>query len=330
MRIQKLDNSKDCTSELEKFISVWNDESQSITQLSSGSTGPPKAIEIPKWKMEASAKMTGDFLDLDNCESALLCMSTGYIGGKMMVVRSMRYNLTLYVTNVTRNPLKNLAHGIDFVAMVPLQVEETVQENPEKLNLIKHLIIGGAPVSDKLIEKIKNFNCNAYSTFGMTETVSHIALRNLKDKNEPYRAIGNTQFSTIDDCLVIDSKELKIKGLKTTDIVNLIDKKSFHWLGRSDFAINSGGVKIHPEKVERKIANVLNSTDFIIGELPDQKLGSKVVFIGEQHLDTDNLKEQIDKVLTKYERPKAYFFISSLIKTPSGKIDRNKTTAEIL
>lgn len=329
MLIQKLDNSIDNTDDLQSFISIWYDDNQSITQLSSGSTGPPKAIEIPKWKMEASARMTGNFLDLDNCESALLCMSTEYIGGKMMVVRSLMYNLTLYVTNVTRNPLKNLVHPIDFVAMVPLQVEETLQENPEKLNLIKHLIIGGAPVSDELIEQINKYNCSAYSTFGMTETVSHIALRNLNNKNEPYRVIGNTRLSTIDDCLIIDSEELKIKGLKTTDIVDLIDEKSFHWLGRADFVINSGGVKIHPEKVERKISNAIQSTDFIIGQIPDQKLGSKVIFIGEKYLESTNLKEKIDKVLTKYERPKDYFFISSLIKTPSGKIDRNKTTAEI-
>lgn len=330
MRLQKLDNFTDNIDEVQSFISTWNNESQSITQLSSGSTGPPKAIEIPKWKMEASAKMTGEFLDLNNCESALLCMSTDFIGGKMMVVRSLLFDLTLYVTNVTRNPLKKLSLPIDFVAMVPLQVEETLQENPEKLNYIKHLIIGGAPVSDELIEKIKKFDCNAYSTFGMTETVSHIALRNLKNENEPYRAIGNTILNTEGNCLVIDCEELDIKGLKTTDIVELLDEKSFHWLGRADFVINSGGVKIHPEEVERKVANIIESTDFIISQIEDQKLGSKVVFIGEKYLDTPDLKDKVEKELSKYERPKAYFFISSLIKTASGKIDRNKTTAEIL
>lgn len=330
MRIQQLDKSEDNLEEIRSFIATWENDIQSITQLSSGSTGPPKAIEIPKWRMEASARMTGDFFDLKNCESALLCMSTDYIGGKMMVVRSLLFDLKLYVTKVTRNPLKNLSHAIDFVAMVPLQVEETLQENPEKLNYIKHLIIGGASVSDELIEKISAFKCNAYSTFGMTETVSHIALRNLKNKNEPYRVIGKTQLSTIDDCLVIDNEELQIHGLKTTDIVDLIDEKSFHWLGRADFVINSGGVKIHPEEVERKIKNILDSSDFIISRVPDQKLGSKVIFIGEKHLDTPSLKNKIEKELNNYERPKAYFFISSLQRTPSGKIDRNKTTAKIL
>lgn len=329
MRVEILDASKDSKDEVEEFISIWNNESQSITQLSSGSTGPPKAIEIPKWKMEASAKMTGDFLKLQDCKSALLCMSTGYIGGKMMVVRSLIYDLTLYVTNVTSNPLKNLVHSIDFVAMVPLQVEETLQNNPEKLNLIKHLIIGGAPVSDELIEKIKDFDCNSYSSFGMTETVSHIALKNLKRKEESYKGIGSSKFSVKDNCLVIECEELGIKELKTTDIVELLDDKRFNWLGRADFVINSGGVKIHPEEVERKIKSIINSQDFIISHIDDKKLGSKVVFIGENHLESSNLKEKIDKELTKYERPKDYFFISSLSKTASGKIDRKKTTSQI-
>ena len=329
MRIQTLDSSTEIAQETQDFLTVWNDDSQSIIQLSSGSTGAPKAIEIPKWKMKTSAQMTGDFLNLSSCESALLCMSTNYIGGKMMVVRSQLFDLTLYVTNVTSNPLANLNQPIDFVAMVPLQVEEALQKNPEKLNLIKHLIIGGAPVSDELVEQIQNYSCHAYSTFGMTETVSHIALKNLKEKSAPYRAIGNTKLSTIDDCLVIDNTDLQIYNLKTTDIVELIDEKSFHWLGRADFVINSGGVKIHPEEVERKIKNRIKSTDFIISSLPDQKLGNKVIFIGEKHLDRTELKAEIEQELSKYERPKAYFFISSLKRTASGKIDRIQTTAEI-
>src|SRR5690554_7404662 len=211
MHLKSLNDSKEQVQAVEDFIATWNNDSQSITQHSSGSTGPPKAINIPKWKMKASAKMTGEFLDLKNCKSALLCMSTAYIGGKMMVVRSLLYNLTLYVTNVTRNPLKDLTHAIDFVAMVPLQVEETLQENPEKLNLIKYLIIGGAPVSDELIERIRLFDCIVYSTFGMTETVSHIALKNLKNKEEPFKAIGNTYFSKEDDCLVSSNDSFDIQ-----------------------------------------------------------------------------------------------------------------------
>ncbi|RFC54610.1 AMP-binding protein [Brumimicrobium aurantiacum] len=330
MQIENLDPSSNAILEVKQFISQWKNEETSITQFSSGSTGPPKKIDIPKWKMSASAKMTGEFLKLDKCSTALLCMSSQYIGGKMMIVRALEFNLKLLVTEVSSNPLKSINQNIDFVAMVPLQVEETLQHNPEKLNLIKHLIIGGAPVSDELIEKIQNFKCSAYATFGMTETVSHIALKNLKNKDEPYCAIGKTRLSTEEDCLVINNESLGIKDLKTTDIVELIDEKRFHWLGRADFVINSGGVKIHPEKVEQKIAKTIHSTDFIISSIPDQKLGSKVIFIGTTKLNEDDLKVKVENVLDRYECPKSYFFIPSLIKTASGKIDRNKTTTEIL
>lgn len=329
MELINIDDNINHASKVQDFISSWNNCTESIIQFSSGSTGPPKAIEIPKWKMEASARMTGEFLNLNECTSALLCISEEFIGGKMMIVRSLVYDLKLYLTRVRSNPLKSLTVPIDFVAMVPMQVETVLEENPEKFNLIKHLIIGGGPVSDSLIHKIQEYSCTAYSTFGMTETVSHIALRELKDGPQPYIAIGGTEFSTHDNCLVIDCEDLKIKALKTTDKVHLIDKSSFKWLGRADFVINSGGIKIHPEEVERKIKTVLNSDDFIISKIPDKKLGSKVIFIGEKKLDHPHLKKKIEGVLDKYEYPKVYYFISSLKKTHSGKIDRIKTTLAI-
>lgn len=329
MNIIKVENPIEHIHEINEFIQLWSDSNQSITQQTSGSTGTAKVIEIPKWKMRASAEMTGRFLGLDQCKSSLICMSTKYIGGKMMLVRSILYDLTLYVTNVTRNPLKNINFPIDFAAMVPLQVETILSENPEKLNLIKHLIIGGAPVSDHLIEQLKNYTCQAYSTFGMTETVSHIALRSLKVTNEPYFALGNTHFSTHEDCLVISCEELGIKNLITTDVVELIDNKRFRWLGRADFVINSGGVKIHPEQLEKKISKAIQSERFIISKLPDPQFGEKVIFIGEKDLDTQELKFIIEANVDRYERPKEFYFISSLHKTASGKVDRNKTTQAI-
>lgn len=330
MKIISIDSTTETEEEIAAFNALWNDENQAIRQKTSGSTGTPKVIEIPKWKMKNSAKMTGEFFDLNNCKTALICLSPNYIGGKMMLVRSILYNLTLIVTNVTRNPLKNVTSEVDFAAMVPLQVKTILEESPEKLNLIKYLIIGGAPVSDDLIQKISQYNCKAYSTFGMTETVSHIALRELKNIDEPYKVVGNTSLSLENDCLVITNKELEIHQLKTNDIVELVDDRTFFWKGRADFVINSGGVKVHPEEVEQKIKNVLYSENFIISWLPDDKLGSKVVFIGENDLNTADIQEKIEKTVNKYEKPKAYYYISELIKTPSGKIDRIKTRAAIL
>lgn len=298
-----------------------------IVQNTSGSTGKPKAIEIPKWKMEASAKMTGNFLHLSSFRSALLCISPNYIGGKMIAVRSLIFQLKMFLVPVNSRPLQHLDFPIDFAAMVPLQIEETLKHEPEKFNLLRCIIIGGAPLSEKIAQQLQAFDCAFYATFGMTETVSHIALRNLKQENASYVGTGNVSFETEDGCLTISSEELKIERLKTNDVVTLLDTKQFIWKGRADFVINSGGVKIHPEEVEQKIRSVFPSENtFVITSLPDERLGSKVVFVGTKEWEhADRLENKIAEIVAKYERPKAYFFIASIPQTPGGKVDRKAT-----
>lgn len=329
MQLINLDSSKTNILNVINFILQWNNGKDSINQQTSGSTGKAKTIKLPKWKMQNSAEMTGEKLGLYKMKNALICMNSNYIGSKMMIVRALRYNLDLIVTEVTSNPLKNIDFPIDFAAMVPFQVEEIIRQNPEKLNLIGTLIIGGASVSTQLEQKLKKFNCIAYSTFGMTETVSHIALKDLKIENSPFRVIGNTVLSVQNDCLVISNENLGIEKLKTNDIVELIDEKSFFWKGRADFIINSGGVKINPEVVEEKIKNALLINNFVISSLPDDKLGNAVIFIGEEDLKTNDLQKKIEGIVDVYERPKTYYFIPSLVRTASGKINRLQTLKTI-
>lgn len=329
--IKVIGNSKKEETKVKEFLHIWKNDEKNIIQQTSGSTGKPKSIVISKWKMKASAEMTGQYLQLSKCKTALLCMDMQYIGAKMMVVRSLLYQLQLYVVPVNSLPLEHISFHIDFVAMVPYQVEKTLQHHPEKLNLITHLIIGGAPVSEHLRRALKDYSCNTYATFGMTETVSHIALKILKEKNAPYEATGNAIFTIQNDCLVIDSQELKINQLKTNDIVELVDDQHFFWKGRSDFIINSGGVKIHPEIVEQKIQHRFPHAHFIISSQPDVNWGEKVIFIGEFELQSLlNLNEEIEKIVNQYEKPKAYFFVKRLAKTASGKIDRIATRNSIL
>ena len=210
--------------------------------------------------------------------------------------------------------------------MVPLQVSETIERQPEKLNLIRHLIIGGAPVSRKLAEALQQFNCTAYSTYGMTETVSHIALKKLGQKEKAFKGIGNTTFETKNDSLVIHSPELGIESLKTNDIVKLENNKEFHWLGRSDFTINTGGVKVQPEMIEDKLSLILPKDSFIISSLSDEKLGSKVILIAEEKIKALIDISIFDQYLDRFEIPREVFFVEELIKTASGKVDRISTT----
>lgn len=322
MKYKILTNNKETISDYKRFIDVWSNASNSIQQQSSGSTGSPKLIEIPKWKMEASAKMTGAFFNLERMNKSLLCISPNYIGGKMMIVRSIIFNLELHVADISSNPIKDLNEFIDFAAMVPLQVDTILNENPEKLDLIKYLIIGGAPVSLELEKRIQDRKCIAYSTYGMTETISHIALKKLDDKNTPFRSIGKTSFKENDGELIINSPELKIRDLQTNDIVELIDEKNFYWKGRKDFVINSGGIKIHPEIIEQKIKNEIKMNGFIVSSVSDVTYGEKIIIICEKNVHSELLKFIDNWSFDRYSKPKEIYAIDQLPLTKSGKIDR--------
>lgn len=327
MRVTNLQNSAETQSDYSKFLDEWNNSVSFVAQQTSGSTGKPKIIRLEKSKMRASAKMTGNFLHLATKKNALLCISPKYIGGKMMIVRALEYDLDLVIGPVTANPLKELTEKIDFAAMVPLQLQTVLEESPEKLALIDTIIVGGAPVSAELKAKIPNGKTAIYSTFGMTETVSHIALCPLHEKSETYSAIGDASFSlTPDDRLIIHAPELEIDALVTNDIVHLNNNHSFQWLGRADFVINSGGVKIHPEKVEEALRPFID-TDFIVTGLPDKKLGEKLLLIAEKSIDLDALQTQV-KDIPKYHFPKENR-VGKIHYTANNKVDRIATKKHI-
>ena len=325
MEIERLNKSESTFVECKQFIDEWNNEMDYIIQKTSGSTGKPKEIQIKKSQMIASAKATGEFFDMDNLNNVLLCISPSYIGGKMLIIRAISYNLDIICAPIDNNPLKNLNSNVDFVSMVPLQVKETLEKNPEKFDLIKTVIIGGAPVQKDLTERLQDFETKFYSTYGMTETVSHIALKLLKNGNKKFKAVGHTYFEENKGNLVINAPHLGIKSLKTNDVVELYDNKSFEWLGRSDFIINSGGVKVIPEKIEDELSGLLEPDTFLISSKKDKKLGERIILLTTyKDLDINNIKSYLLKKKFKYEIPKEIIVLRELIRLPNGKIDRLK------
>lgn len=310
------------------FIYAWFDNGkQDISIKTSGSTGKPKIIFHNKKHMKASALATCKYFNLNKNKTALLCLPASSIGGAMMIVRALESRMNLIIEKASSNPLKNLKEEIDFVAMTPMQVQKTIIENAEKWLLIKMLIIGGGKVSNSLTKEIIKHNINAFSTFGMTETISHIALNKIGE-NKTYTALENCYFSKDDnDCLIISAKHIGIDSLKTNDIVELYDNKNFKWLGRKDNAIETGGIKIIPEIIEQKIAHLF-TTRFFISSLPDKLLNNKIILLIEnknEHITFAELK----KVLTKYECPKELFLLEKFDETINGKIKRKNTLKQL-
>ena len=332
---------------LEEFLDEWNNDSERVLVHTSGSTGAPKPLWVEKRRMEASARITCDFLGLKEGDTALLCMPLDYIAGKMMVVRSLVRKLKLMVVEPTGHPLAahQLPRGLTFAAMVPMQVYNSLQvpEERERLRQIRHLIIGGGAIDDALARELKDFPNYVWSTYGMTETLSHIALRRLNgaEASEWYTPFDNVRISQSEDgCLVIDAPEVCAERLVTNDIVE-ISQGRFRVVGRKDNVICSGGIKIQAEEVERALKPYLH-VPFMITKRKDSKFGEIVVMMVEcggkrkeergERIE-ESLKTRLQRLcreyLPKYWQPRDFVFVEKIPMTETGKIARKECQCRI-
>ena len=309
--------------DVNQFIADWFSSSDEMVLQTSGSTGTPKSISVKKEWMRNSAELTRKTFGLKKGDSALLCMPMKYVAGKMMVVRSLKLGLELKVIEPSSNPMKGITEKIDFGAMVPLQLENTLND----LDKIKTLIVGGGQVNPKLVEKLQNVSTQVYETYGMTETLTHVAIKPLNgpSKSDVFRALDDIHFELdARECLVIHATALNPEPIVTNDLVDLIDENSFRWLGRYDNVINSGGIKIIPEVVEAKLSSIVPNRRFFIAGKSDKSLGEKVVLVVEgKSMDISC------KSLDKFEQPKEIHFIPEFVETKSGKIHRQTTLSLI-
>ena len=295
---------------LDEFLEEWNNPSPYVHVQTSGSTGTPKPMLVEKQRMLNSARITCDFLGLREGDTALLCMSLDYIAGKMMVVRSIERGLKLTTVEPSGHPLATPHSPLDFAAMVPMQVYNSlqVQEEKERLMRIRHLIIGGGAIDDALAAALRTFPNHVWSTYGMTETLSHIALRRLNgpEASEWYTLVCPSRLVTND-----------IAELSSGTVPNM----KFRILGRKDNVICSGGIKIQIETVERQLRPHLQAP-FLITKRPDAKFGEAVVLLTEGAVDEG--RRVCAQVLPKYNQPKAYLHVDKIPLTATGKPARKE------
>lgn len=298
-----------------KFLYEWLNKESFVFVKTSGSTGKPKKIVLDKNAMIASAKATGLFFNLQPKNSTLLCLSADYIAGKMMIVRAITLGLHLDTIEPNSNPLSNKKY--DFVAMVPMQVANSL----EQLHLVETLLIGGTKVSYQLTQQILKTNCKVFESYGMTETISHIAIKQIGAKE--FTVLPNVTISLDDrNCLVIEALALSPDKIITNDIVEILNETQFILKGRIDNVINSGGVKIFPEEIEEKLSKYISTLFFIASE-SDEKFGEKVILVIEGK--PFEIDVTIFSDLSKYQMPKKIVFVDKFIETDTNKINRKKT-----
>lgn len=315
------------------FLKDWYNNSPVILQNTSGSTGEAKTISLAKQAMRNSAHKTLHFFELKPLHTALLSLSADYIAGKMMIVRAIEGKLNLLLTEPTGTPeIPN--RKINFAAMVPLQVKQLLQRTDQFKN-ISILIIGGAEVDNELLSSFEQLSTKVYATYGMTETCSHIAVKALNGNNreDTYSVMEGVKITLNDrNCIVIHAPYISDKPFITNDIGKIQPDGKFEWLGRADFVINSGGIKVNPEKLEQKIHEYVSREGYIV-PLPDPKLGQKIVFVVEGIITPvwgEETRTLLREKLGAQLSPKAVISLEKFPRTQNMKIDRKRLISEVL
>ena len=326
---------------VKSFALAWLSDKQEFEFQTSGSTGNPKKIIFTRQQMQASARLTQQTFDLKPGQNALLCLDPDFVAGKMMMVRALEIGMNLIVVEPSANPLEELAfqQPIELAAFVPYQLSAILKNHntQEKLNNMAKAILGGAASSQALIEDLQDCSTQFYETYGMTETLTHVAIRKLNPPEEAFQTLpGVTVWLNQNMCLSMQLDHLGIDCIETHDIAQLLTPNTFIVTGRYDHVINTAGIKVSPEMLESKIKDIMqqhfNDCAFFIGGVKDNQFGEKVVLFVEHALISDSVKSlvinQIKQVLKSYEVPKAIIAVPAFKRTDMGKVKRQETISE--
>lgn len=330
--------ASDFESSLFSFVKQWHSSEDTFIQKTSGSTGIPKLITLTRDQLVASAKLTEEALQLKAGDCALVCLDPSYIAGKMMLVRSFTTGMKIIATKPTSNPLMEIPSTvkIDFGALVPYQLHEIIQTSQfNELNKIKKLIVGGGALNQQDQEKLQQVNCQVFATYGMTETISHIALQSINgpEASSYFKVLPGIKINSDQrGCLEIEAKYLGEK-VTTNDLVEIKDESFFKWLGRVDNIINTGGIKVIPERVEAEVLKIFEKykikNRFLISSIPDPRLGDKIVLLLEGKWTGDisfnTLQSELKNKLSNFEIPKELYEGRTFIFTDNGKVRRAAT-----
>ncbi|MEM7549718.1 MAG: AMP-binding protein [Bacteroidota bacterium] len=323
------------------FCKDWLNGLPELTINTSGSTGKPKLIQLSREDITYSVERTEKALGLKPGFNALCCLNTDFIAGKMMLIRSMEIGMNVIVVPPSGNPYKFLepSISINFIALVPYQLQAVEEQRMlPMLNQVDCVIIGGAPLTSNQEEIVNQLETRVFQTYGMTETVSHVALKRLSPQKEShFMGLEKISFRVDHEgrLVILDSKSEN--EFYTNDIVELIDQKRFRWKGRFDNVVNSGGYKIQLESVEKLIEEKLNKLglpfrSFLFSK-PHPQLGEELNLLIESHRLAFSIENKITKsfkeAIPKYAVPKNIFYIKRFIHTNTDKVNRKLTLEKV-
>lgn len=305
----------------DSFIHEWLSPEPYVTAHTSGSTGEPKEIRLLKSDMLTSADATCRFFGIDSGSRLLLPLSPSYIAGKMMIVRAITSGARLFIEPPSSSPMTTGYGPLDLVPVVPSQLDGLLSSR--HIGNVRNILAGGAPLSAAEEERLTRSGIKAWASYGMTETCSHVALRDITGKDGYFTMLPGIHATTDDrGCLVINAPQFSFRRLVTNDIIELIDDKRFRWIGRHDNVIISGGIKLHPEQIEAQLTGLIEAPFYITGRKSEKWGEEAVLYIESKSIDTSSLMENIRQRIDRYSVPKEIIVVPRFERTASGKIKR--------
>ncbi len=324
------------------LLNQWSSGREVFELKTSGSTGRPKEILVKRSQIEASIDLSRKALKINQDDLFFCCLNVNYIAGMMMVLRAAHIGCDMIVVEPTSNPFDSMGkmeylitknHGKNFFSFVPLQLQ-TILESDQGMKFLKTakvIIAGGAALNKSLRDKIFELKLPVFETYGMTETISHIALKNVGQGQDYFKILEDVNIETnTNNCLRILSPTTENEWVQTNDVIEIVGKGCFVLKGRADNIINSGGLKIQLEEIERKLADHFQWPNryFCYGKA-DEKLGQKLVLVIESHEKIVDLTD-LTPVFSKFEVPKEIFFVKNFVETASAKVDKIRTINEFV
>lgn len=317
---------------VETLISAWHNNASHFTLTTSGSTGLPKQIELEKKVLIWSAEATKMSLDLDS-ERIFCCLPVQKTGGFMQLIRALYFDWDIHFINASSHPFKDVnLVNYSLTSLTPSQLLNVLKIG-NQLSQFRNVLIGGAPIPKETSELLmqwnkKNPQTTFWETYGMTETASHVALKNLSRGETHFKPQKGVELIENEGKLNVRIPDLDL-SLQTNDLVKL-DANRFEVIGRSNNVINTGGIKLHPEIIEPQIAEILKimgfERRFYVTSKKDKKLGEKAILVmeGVPIADTHFILETLKRELPTYNNPKEIIYENVLAFTNTGKLVRKK------
>lgn len=325
--------------EVFRFCSEWNEGKAEFQFHSSGSTGVPKSIVLTRTQLISSAQLTGQWLSLAPRDVALMALPVQYIAGAMVLVRALVLDLDVLLVDPCQNPLEQVQDlSIQLASFVPTQWATILNSNIHVQAIFskaKGVLIGGASLDTNLEKATVALDLPIYHTYGMTETVSHVAYRDLHEESPYFHCLPGVEIQlNTQGCLMVQGPMTAEQWIETNDLVHMVDEYTFEFVGRADRVINSGGKKIFPDLVENWVRRFYGQKkwkgEILLVGLPDSFYGQKAVLFTTMDLSEEEKNQLIDFLkehLASEDCPKAIVFRPRFELLGNGKIDALKTVA---